>query len=474
MKKERIKNIALLSLIILNVLLCSRILIDKKLWPHGYNFFVDRENSFMGQVIDNIFQGQKNLSESKVQLISPQRIMLNTGYQSTRLSLDSSDEKYYEINDMVQNILKQAMSEPSKSVTSVSKEDWYTVLTGKSIYLSYTTEFDSKLFAKFLSSKDSEITNMITSVSNVVISSAAGNTLVYIQNGHEDVYYKISLSNASTEIDSVINYFQTQMDKKGDSGLNIINYAFDLSFDTLFGGQKTILNPMIPIYSNPQSFATINAENPILRLDNTLNHSVIDKILKCFNINANTVRRYTEADGTMVFVENNATLKMSLSGVLEYTAKDGANGLKLSDSSNAYDNITNVANFIDNINQIATTERKLCVSSSLLNQEIKPTTLQITFDYVVNGMPVILSTPKTNHAVTVIAENGYLKKYVQKLRSYHMTNEYVEIPEYINALDSAIAAKTSDTSEIADMYTAYFDDGQVGSKTANWKVDVKE
>ena len=39
MTKGRVKNILLVFLMVMNFVLGSRILIEKKLWPVGYNFF---------------------------------------------------------------------------------------------------------------------------------------------------------------------------------------------------------------------------------------------------------------------------------------------------------------------------------------------------------------------------------------------------------------------------------------------------
>ena len=62
-------------------------------------------------------------------------------------------------------------------------------------------------------------------------------------------------------------------------------------------------------------------------------NNIIEKIAQIFNVNANTVNRYTEADETVVYVENNATLKIHTDGIVEYKARD--EGIQLTDSQKA-------------------------------------------------------------------------------------------------------------------------------------------
>ena len=44
MKKERLKSILLIMLIITNLVLAEKILVNEKLWLSGYNFFVSTRN----------------------------------------------------------------------------------------------------------------------------------------------------------------------------------------------------------------------------------------------------------------------------------------------------------------------------------------------------------------------------------------------------------------------------------------------
>ena len=104
MNKDRVKSIILVLLIIFNLVLAERILVDERLWPTGYNLF-------------NIRSVSKNGSDSAAQYLNlPERIIVNTGYQTSRFEYIRSSEEFGRIYETSKNIITSALLKPEKDI----------------------------------------------------------------------------------------------------------------------------------------------------------------------------------------------------------------------------------------------------------------------------------------------------------------------------------------------------------------------
>lgn len=261
-----------------------------------------------------------------------------------------------------------------------------------------------------------------------------------------------------------------------DGQASVINYAFDLGFDKSFGNQKAILSPMIPIYSDELQVETIRAQSPVTASDDVLNEPFINDILRLFNMKLNVLRRHTEVDGTVVFVENNSILKISPSGIIDYTAKE--NGVLLSKNNYTTQSgaVSAIAGFVDSVNNAVGADAMMQLSSKLTTSELSGTAFTVTLDYLANGLPVSIKNSDFENAVTVNIDNGRITRYRHILRSYTPTARLSTVSNYINALDEAIARYQNQLNEIeiSTMEVVYYDDCTDGEKLPAWDVGVKE
>lgn len=462
MNKEHIKSIVLFVLVICNLFLGSEILMTKKLWPDGYNFFINTKKTDWYSTFSNFLKGSSADDSSKNDISKPNNIIINTGYQTTRIALKSSHEKFDNVYSVCSQILKEALSAQSKDWTYVTADEWYKLLSARSVYMCYSTQFKSSLFAEFEGCKNSEISSLMENIDGVVVDGGdkAG---IYLKG--DDKYIKCTLNTSDDELSDIINYFQQAFDET-DSNSDIINYSFELLFDKVLENQHTVIESMIPIYSTPINYNLINADNPIIKHDSSINMNSVNRILTLFDINENSVRRYTEAGGTMVFVENNGTLKIHLNGLIEYSAGNGSAGLKLTEKVGAYNNMCAAADFMDNINEVTGAGENMMIASYDI---AAVPSVGMSFDYSVDGIPVEITSSEINHAVEIKMENGYLKEYKHLLRSYDMTQEVRQIPLYIEDLDKLIAENPSvEHTYIEKMYVCYRDDITQGIKQAGW------
>lgn len=441
MNKDRVKSIILIVLIIFNLMLAEKILVNKKLWPLGYNFFSIRTAS------------KKDDYSIIGHLALPERIIVNTGYQSSRFEYLRSSRDFDEIYAAADEVIKRAFSKPIKSVSPVSADNWYSALTGKSLYLSYPCKFSAQNFAGLMGLPSTE--QSFKGFSDIVIGETGS---VYISDTEDGLFYKIDLT--SPEIAPII---EAVLAEEADKA--VINYSFDLNFDKDFGDQKTFLSPMIPIYSAPVEAEVIISSNPLLR-DGEINQKAIDGILAAFSINPGTVWRYTEADGSLVFVENTGVLKISPDGILSFTAT--GSGISLSSSSqNTSFTVSDVAKLVGNVNMGADCDTDMYITSPLISDSAT----EFTFDYIVNGIPVRFND---TNAASITVENGCITRYTQILRRYTPGGYSEYSPLYIEALDNIIARYRDSMSQIniIKMFPAYIDTMDMGEKFPDWFIEI--
>lgn len=439
--KERVKSFILIILVIFTLVLAERILVDEKLWPTGYNFFGISVNS------------RKTDRTASDNLTTPERIIVNTGYQSSRYEYLRSSNEFKEIFGIANEILETAFKVSSQKISQVPSENWYSALIGKSVYLSYPTVFSAQNFSGLMGISRSEAP--FKSFSDIVIDE---NGTVFV-NDMDTIY---SIETSSQQIEEIIESAL----KTDTESHSVINYSFDLNFDKEFGSQKTILSPMIPIYSEAVEAEVVLSQNPVMK-DGGIDQKTVNEILTVFSINPDSMWRYTEADGTLVFVENTGILKISPEGILTFTASDTGIRLPFSASSQTYETLSGIATFIDGVNSAISQNAEMSITSPLNGSGIQT----FTFDYNVGGIPVKYSEKS---AVSVTAQNGYITEYSQILRRYEPCGYKAFSPMYIEALDNIIAKYQDSMNQIniKKMFPAYMDNLESSEKIPDWNIEI--
>jgi len=458
MSRERIKSFVLVSLVMINFILGAKILTDKKLWPYGYNFFISLENSD----ILHALTGSQDKKTARANITKPEQIIVNTGDQTSRIAINPDDEIFQDIYTVTGDILSDVLKNETKSISFAPKDEWVSVLNGKSVCLNFAIPYDTVLFGEFFGTDASSLSAFVPSLSKIVI---ADNALVYFEDYKTGDFYKTESTHSFSKLVSIINKSKNLYQNNN----SIINYSVDLKFDEAFGSQKAVLSPTVAVYSTPVKMPILTAVNPLVNKNNGFDKEIIEKILSVFKINSNTVRRYPEADGTMVFVENDGILKISPDGVIRYQSTD-SDGFSLNSDNTYIDTLTALADFADRLNNACLTDSDLYISQIPSSQNEK-----VTFDYRANGVPVKTEFKDYKNAVTAEIKNGAMTSYVHVLRKYISGTELYEIPGYIESLDAAIEnySHSMNNIEIQKMYISYIDDGSFSPKPADWKTQVK-
>lgn len=467
--KERIKSFVLVVLVIVNFILGSKVLSTEKLWSgDGYNFFVTGLKNPITDFFRNIkshFNGSRPI---ETHLEAPELIIVNTGYQTSRRILVNNDSEFSVILEIASDFLRSAFSDKQQFAV-IPKDEFYSALTAKSIYLRYSTEYDAALYSHILGATRTDFSGLFSQLRNIVISSEG---YVYVEDSDTGAVYCCYTHNDTLALNEIID--SRSSDEYSDTP--VINYAFDLGFDKSFATQKTVLSPMIPIFSDSFEVEAVSVSRPLSSADSSYNDAAVTAILPLFNMNPNSFRRYTEVDGTVVFVENNATLKISPDGCLSYTAND--NGISLSPASltPTYDTVTAVADFVDSINRAANSSAIMQLSSKLTSSELSASEYKITLDYTANGRRVKLDSGNSEPAVTATISDNRLIAYRHHIRSFAPTGDYSQVENYIFALDDAIANFQNQITdiEISELNIIYEDNFTDTILAPCWNVEVKE
>ena len=464
--KEHIKSAVLVVLVIMNLILGSKVLSTKKLWSdNDYNFFSRSENpiiAVLSDLKDKFFKKAPTVTHLEM----PELIIINTGYQTSRLALNRAEDEFNSLFPIIEDILAEAFAQPQKFQQTKS-DDFYQALTAKSVYIHYPVCYDSSLFSYLMGIPSADFSQSFSELQNIVLSSDGS---VYVLDSATQRVYRAQASASLQQLNAVIDSHVSQEHQNQA----VINYAFDLGFDKAFGSQKAVLSPMIPIYSDELELYTINAKNPIKKSDSSFNENEISNILRVFGMHQNAFRRYTEADGTLVFVENDSVLRITENGIIDYSANDG---VLIADSGlTQFDSVSAVADFADRVNSAAGSESAMQLATNLTSDELASSSLNISLDYIASGLAVNLDVVSVDKAVTLTIENGHIKKYRQLLRNYSSTGEKTTVANYILALDDAISKYENQLNEIEinSLKTVYNDDGSEGEKIPAWSVGIKD
>lgn len=453
MNRERVKSFALALLVVMNFVLGGKIFTDEKLWPYGYNFFLSIRNSGILKAITNSNDGRM----TKAHLTMPEQIIVNTGDQTSRIAMKPDDEFFEEINSETTEIIVRALK--SKDIYFSPKNEWVLALGDKSLCLNYAFCYDTAFFGEFFDIEPQDLLTYVEGFSKIIITT--GGT-VYFEDLKSGNFYRAETYYNTEKLAELINKVKNTYNNNSE----IINYATDLKFDEAFGNQKAVLSPAVPVYSNSVELPELVSVNPLKDENGNLNKEIIDAVLSVFKINASNVRRYSEADGTLVFVENNSILKVSPDGMIYYQSTD-SQGFYLSSGESYAETVNALADFADKVNNACMEECELYLSEVSAEKTV-------CFDYRVGGMPVSINHDECKHAVNAEIKNGALTSYTQLLRNYIPGKEIRETSSYIEALDNVIEdyEDNMNSIEIQKVFLYYNDNGENPIR-ADWQAKVK-
>lgn len=449
MKKENLKTIILTLLIFSSVILSIQIWLVNPVWSSKYSlstFF----SSWKKPKDDGL---NINVTGAFNSVFSPRSFVLT--YNDGRIFFRTTEEEGSVLRNICNNSIKSAFE--SGNAAFVTESDWQTMLKSNSVYADYSVPIRITALAEFLGCTATP-DFQLSSFNQVVITfdQILTNTYISFRNSTTNQQIRIPLENAQ----EIKNQYEIFSERTKEN----YSYAFEMNLDKRVNEsavqQKVLLDSYILLPLDPVPMNVIRAENVAFTEDS------IEKILELFSYNPKIARKFTESNGTMLFVDNRSTLKLNTqTGYIEYTASPN-NGLALPGDGTLSSIASGCGKLLDNLYNLFEMDPNvtLFISSPLDSENSAEHT--ITFGYLFNGNTIQSETPGC--AITVV--NGKITAFYANVKNY----KTVTVAGTKNAqevLDTLYTTLNQDSLVINQLYTGYIDFS--GDMPLNWQAKVQ-
>ena len=448
MKKETLKTITLVLLVLSSIILTINNWFSEKLWPDGYNFFSNLANYFSQE------EAPKSYYLSKENVANPNKIIVNN--YEYRGTYTHTSEDFNDMVSPIKEILKNGLN--SREYTKSDGDSWKNALKYKSIYLSYPVSYGTKTFSAIMGTPINAMEDGF--VKEFVIVSAdsiTGKPHLLIKNSSNDDYTDVTLNAGAEEINRIIETYAT-------SSMGDYPYSFELNFDKSDTEQKIIIEPQVLLPLSSSTYSTVTETNFFDTISK--NKDLYTEFLQGFDFNTSNIRKFVNADKSIVFAENYGTIKMYPDGLLEFRSLDDTKGIPIGDSVEFYDTFIEAIEFVNNIWDTACYDYNMNINLSSANITTSDNSFILNIDYYAGGMEVITTLPETklhgalNHAIEIEVKNSRVVSYRQIVKGYEINNTQVQSTPVIEALDKLMANESLKSDTITDLYLAYYPDDQ--------------
>lgn len=468
LKKEHIKSFILILLIVNSIQLTAQLWLDSS--------SIGVTDGF-GWSISNLFSFWKNddgdLSESQMYFNAtrPRRIIVNGGGAREVYITDS--ESYEQAFDISQAVLNE-MKKSSVSVQNISYQQWQNLFKGKSLYLDYGFDVDAATLNDMygLQAEQSDFNSFKRASGILITPDVVTNTCSSaVWDEEEDSVYEHRINCDALRVLEFIE--DCTIGKQQNDA-----FAFEINLDTK---STTVGEVERKVGLMPLSLLSISAEmleekqitTKSIFKDTADLEKFAEKALPVFGHNPSTLRKTVQSNGTVEFVENNATIKFMLDGTVQYSAVAKDRGMKISNGTpNANQAVNDVLKVVRQLWQESGMEQNsmnLHLASELIDN--KENNYVVSFDNMYNG--IVINYPDgLNHAVNARVEGGYITEFVMHFVDIEETEEILQTIPVLSAIDILYAGYGTDKMIINDVYKCYDlnDDENISVK---WAFEVR-
>lgn len=424
LKKEHIKSFILILLIINSIQLTVQI------W-------------FGGNVLNNAsgifsFFGHKNNVLSEQQLyknaVMPERIIVNGGGAREVYSLGG--ENYETAYSYAENTLKY-FSENNVNVSKMSYDEWKNLFKGKSFYIDFGYDFDFNGLNDLLGISDAQSKfEQFLRASGVLIypDRVLGKCSYNILDKTDNTVYEFEFDcNCSDMVEYITNTTYAKQQN--------YMFAFEINLDTSSYNtgnveQMVELSPMTLLYVSDES----EKEKTLIStpmFENTWEiERFAEKTLPVFGYNSSLLRKTVAGDGTVVYVENNATIKYYSDGTLEYNAVSDESGLKVSNGKGNVKALNDVLKIVKELldrSEFDVSLMNLHYSSELIDNKNNNYTVRLNN---MHSGAVINYGNVSDCAVSAEIKNGYITNFVMHFVPFSESDELCDVVTVLSAIDS--------------------------------------
>ncbi len=440
--KESLRFYLLVALIIISLIQLGI------LWnyqSYGFPF------TFLGQKVETSADIEKRLGEECIQ---PLRIVVSNGYEAPRWVVsDRKDADYNRLWGYAVDSLKEAMDKAPLQTAGISL--WKDATANRSLIFEFKVNLKANLLELFLQPANLQL-NGLTGITKLSVSSWNDtNASLYITDGVNTSIYTINMTAEKSR------YYEDVFERYNENGslrsfrmmqeLNT-NDSFNFKFDegvlgipgTQYSSFKTVsLMPAPGIYSqDPYTSAEVSEiASSILGVEKDGYDRTVDSVTN-----------------TIEFRTQNKIYSLKTDGVLEYNS---LTGISDSDKGTLKSAFVHVYKLLSGINSLISEDSQLFLSGI---DESKKDRYVFYFDYIVDGMPVILEAEDdeagVDHAVRIESNSKGLIYCNAVIKGFKIYNQEEPYDVYFGHLMDDLyknypELKNGESLRISDMFLAY-------------------
>lgn len=470
--KEKIKTLILVLLVISSITLASVTWIDGRLWPEGYSLFVNVRNWPLVK-----FFYEEDYSVPLENLGRARKIVIASGSGSSAVYYNT-DKIYESVYDDIRGLIVSFLKGETKVSESfeITKENVREMLNEQIMYayVNYPVATMPALYTRLMGVAESRALEGVSAVRDFFIIPAGDEMveLLVIDNEDESVIC-FELTYEKTE--AMILAFSDYVSETDPSHNCMLALEMNLDKETpdSLVKQTVLLDSFLVL----DSASTANLEKKDIIGKNPLDtnkEEIIEKIVPAFGYNPGTFNRYTDSNGTVIYLGNDSTLKIYKNGIVEYEALSKERGISLGRSASLYESLNGAIRFAGTIfsSAVEDGEFNVNVSGDLLYESSG--SINFAFDYYCRGTPVVANVREEeismDHGVEITARDGYITSFKMLLREYEETARKRDTLTVYGAIDK-IASMYSESEEvfnIDDIFLAYKEDGKSNTIKTCW------
>lgn len=442
--REKTKTLILLLLILVSIVLATVI------WSGDQ----------ISGLFSMFFSEEKSIASNQTELTefyfgSPERILIHLNGEKILLSEDGP--YYAHIWKQIRESLRIFLSTSDKKAIAVSDSVWQEACKENSIFLdynvTYTTEFFSQIFHSEYKTDGFDFNQIVIRFPKIYSSQYA----FLMRNEKSGQIYQFYVTDSSLVLDKNVKVLNQLPKQDG------LIFSFEINFDKNADSasaqtQNVLIDSMVLLNQQESKYDVYQAVNPLLNVNGKLDNPLIQSIAALFQVNAQTMSKYVDENGSITFVENYATLKIHSDGLIEYQVTDptAAPPLKSEGSPAALS-----AEFIGQILTLTQGHPDLLFQTDI-DRGTADHDFIYEFDYRMGSSPISLTVDgKKETAITLEIKDNKLISYRHYLRRYQTLSGPTKLPASIAVIDSALRTNhSSGTIPFIDqMYVGYQDTG---------------
>lgn len=430
---------------ILSILVITSIMLTTQIW-----FNISIEGIFIMPKKDQVTSDDFTTQYNKVNLLKPNRIVVNLGETGMHTILFNKEEGYspntygdasvYErILDETENVLKTYMNKDGvESIEEYSMEKLDTLRNERNIELIFENHLDAEIVSSILDIPQEMFKN-IKLIDSVIISSA--DNKFYINDIENNTVYEYKFKKFETAFPYIISLTEKLENPYGV----FLNEAYPELYS-----RKVVIPISMNLYKLPalSGRKETDTQNTAENIENIVG--------KFFDFN--TARSITDKNGTTIYTDGQGkSVRIERSGVIEYMRYDTkANVGRIISKAQA------VKMSIDFINQHLGFPEGTYIASIQENfQNGKHIGYSVGFKYSFLRTPIIVDSDMDNDPIEIKIVGNEVKSYKRFVRVLQSTQDLKEIKnaiEVLNTLFKNINAQIGiEKTTVQNMYLGYYE-----------------